>query len=119
MFFGFVDLSDNIVEAGNASTQTHLVLFGIEGHAEACTLTVDKARSPSGSELSRTKSVTTVIVKAETRRLSAFVNDPSAGSPTETLLRLLLPLDDQVRFSFRATGAEAETTAEGAIRRPH
>jgi hypothetical protein len=25
-----------------------------------------------------------------------FGNDPSAGSPTETLLRLLLPLDDQV-----------------------
>ena len=25
-----------------------------------------------------------------------FVNDPSAGSPTETLLRLLLPLNDQV-----------------------
>ena len=29
------------------------------------------------------------------------VNDPSAGSPTETLLRLLLPLNDQVRISFR------------------
>ena len=29
------------------------------------------------------------------------VNDPSAGSPTETLLRLLLPLNDQVRPSFR------------------
>ena len=27
-------------------------------------------------------------------------NDPSAGSPTETLLRLLLPLKDQVRTSF-------------------
>jgi hypothetical protein len=27
---------------------------------------------------------------------SKFVNDPSAGSPTETLLRLLLPLNDQV-----------------------
>ena len=26
----------------------------------------------------------------------AFDNDPSAGSPTETLLRLLLPLDSQV-----------------------
>ena len=26
----------------------------------------------------------------------AFNNDPSAGSPTETLLRLLLPLNDQV-----------------------
>ena len=25
-----------------------------------------------------------------------LVNDPSAGSPTETLLRLLLPLNDQV-----------------------
>ena len=24
------------------------------------------------------------------------VNDPSAGSPTETLLRLLLPLDEQI-----------------------
>ena len=29
------------------------------------------------------------------------VNDPSAGSPTETLLRLLLPLNDQVWTSFR------------------
>ena len=28
------------------------------------------------------------------------VNDPSAGSPTETLLRLLLPLNDQVWSSF-------------------
>ena len=26
----------------------------------------------------------------------SFANDPSAGSPTETLLRLLLPLNDQV-----------------------
>ena len=29
-------------------------------------------------------------------RSASFDNDPSAGSPTETLLRLLLPLDDQV-----------------------
>ena len=28
-------------------------------------------------------------------------NDPSAGSPTETLLRLLLPLNDRVRTTFR------------------
>jgi hypothetical protein len=26
----------------------------------------------------------------------SFISDPSAGSPTETLLRLLLPLNDQV-----------------------
>ena len=31
----------------------------------------------------------------------AYVNDPSAGSPTETLLRLLLPLNDQVWSSSR------------------
>ena len=27
-------------------------------------------------------------------------NDPSAGSPTETLLRLLLPLSDKVHYIF-------------------
>ena len=30
-------------------------------------------------------------------RFNAMGNDPSAGSPTETLLRLLLPLDSLVR----------------------
>ena len=34
-------------------------------------------------------------------RRRGHLNDPSAGSPTETLLRLLLPLNDQVRTSFR------------------
>ena len=33
----------------------------------------------------------------------AMDNDPSAGSPTETLLRLLLPLNDQIRTSFICT----------------
>ena len=32
---------------------------------------------------------------------TAFGNDPSAGSPTETLLRLLLPLNDPAWTSFR------------------
>ena len=31
------------------------------------------------------------------------VNDPSAGSPTETLLRLLLPLSDKVYLTFHAS----------------
>ena len=30
-------------------------------------------------------------------------NDPSAGSPTETLLRLLLPLDNLVCKSLKST----------------
>ena len=29
-----------------------------------------------------------------------YINDPSAGSPTETLLRLLLPLNHQVRSTL-------------------
>ena len=36
-----------------------------------------------------------------------FTNDPSAGSPTETLLRLLLPLNDQVRTTSQQLGALA------------
>ena len=44
-------------------------------------------------------------------------NDPSAGSPTETLLRLLLPLNAQVRESSRAT-TEARTSG-GPVQIPH
>ena len=36
-----------------------------------------------------------------------FTNDPSAGSPTDTLLWLLLPLNDQVCTSFQHSGAVA------------
>ena len=35
-------------------------------------------------------------------------NDPSAGSPTETLLRLLLPLNDQVCTISRTQKAKAQ-----------
>jgi hypothetical protein len=37
-----------------------------------------------------------LILGPASARPSSFNNDPSAGSPTETLLRLLLPLNDQV-----------------------
>ena len=33
---------------------------------------------------------------------SIHANDPSAGSPTETLLRLLLPLNDKVQANSQA-----------------
>ena len=36
---------------------------------------------------------TNIIVRMD---FLMYVNDPSAGSPTETLLRLLLPLSDKV-----------------------
>jgi hypothetical protein len=40
-----------------------------------------------------------------------FDNDPSAGSPTETLLRLLLPLNDKVQWtSHNVAGSEPPTS---------
>ena len=38
----------------------------------------------------------TCIVKYTARKKKGCGNDPSAGSPTETLLRLHLPLNDEV-----------------------
>ena len=46
-----------------------------------------------------------------------FNNDPSAGSPTETLLRLLLPLNDQVWSASQQKSAVAGSLTP--IRRPH
>lgn len=46
-----------------------------------------------------------------------FVNDPSAGSPTETLLRLLLPLNDQVWPTSQQLAAVA--SCQTPIRRSH
>ena len=51
-------------------------------------------------------------------RKNSNSNDPSAGSPTETLLRLLLPLNDQVRrASPHASLPSLDATAE--IQTPH
>jgi hypothetical protein len=43
-----------------------------------------------------TEKTTPTYLALDARERFSFVNDPSAGSPTETLLRLLLPLNDQV-----------------------
>jgi hypothetical protein len=39
--------------------------------------------------------------RSQVIRKAGFDNDPSAGSPTETLLRLLLPLNDKVQWTSR------------------
>ena len=49
--------------------------------------------------------------------LGSAVNDPSAGSPTETLLRLLLPLNDQVRASSQWN--RRGEPPRPPVRRPH
>lgn len=48
---------------------------------------------------------------ASRRRFCVFSNnDPSAGSPTKTLLRLLLPLDDKVQYFSRTRARVAART---------
>ena len=54
--------------------------------------------------------------KLDFAKKQATVNDPSAGSPTETLLRLLLPLNAQV-LSSQAT-LEVENS-KGPVQIPH
>ena len=44
-------------------------------------------------------------------------NDPSAGSPTETLLRLLLPLSDKVHESSRSISQGLGNTTVQIIHR--
>ena len=46
-----------------------------------------------------------------------FLNDPSAGSPTETLLRLLVPLNDQVWLASPLWKRVAPPSKQ--IRKPH
>ncbi|PHT24829.1 hypothetical protein CQW23_35505 [Capsicum baccatum] len=42
---------------------------------------------------------------------AGFDNDPSAGSPRETLLRLILPLNDKVQWTSRdVAGSEPSTS---------
>ena len=45
------------------------------------------------------------------------VNDPSAGSPTETLLRLLLPLSDKVHGTSRSQTRKPKMAAVRTIHR--
>ena len=69
--------------------------------------TADEASSPSDGGPARERGTTARVAprqRAEPGRTKAcsqglplcVCNDPSAGSPTETLLRLLLPLNDKV-----------------------
>ena len=53
----------------------------------------------------------------EEQFITERVNDPSAGSPTETLLRLLLPLSDKVHETFRRNVQKLSTASVRIIYR--
>jgi hypothetical protein len=47
--------------------------------------------------------------------LDLRANDPSAGSPTETLLRLLLPLNEAVRRTFHKSDWETLSNSRSEL----
>lgn len=59
----------------------------------------------------RTRSCQKDVFAGRSAFRAGFDNDPSAGSPTETLLRLLLPLNDKVQWTSRdVAGGEPPTS---------
>jgi hypothetical protein len=58
-----------------------------------------KARGPWSDS-----SPTTWMTRSRSVLFKGHDNDPSVGSPTETLLRLLLPINDKVQWTSRDVG---------------
>ena len=72
--------------------------------------------SPSSSA---SRYLTASIPHSQNSRSQNWIsaNDPSAGSPTETLLRLLLPLSDKVHETFRRNVQKLSTASVRIIHR--
>ncbi|KAL0304593.1 UNVERIFIED_CONTAM: hypothetical protein Scaly_3018700 [Sesamum calycinum] len=90
---------------------------GIVHHLSVPTGTLTRTllrRSRSGGTARRTGGTTRRTLRSVflgAFRTGGFDNDPSAGSPTETLLRLLLPLNDKVQWTSRdVAGSEPPTS---------
>ena len=64
--------------------------------AKQGTCTATRELPHGGSVCFQTAIPTQLLTNLIHGSLSDCANDPSAGSPTETLLRLLLPLSDKV-----------------------
>ena len=84
----------------NSSIQKRHIPYGTRG-----TSPKEQKSPPGGLEAQPNANETTFFTRSDIQpnRLNGIGSDPSAGSPTETLLRLLLPLDSQVRPSSRHT----------------
>lgn len=83
------------------------------GHRRASSLPYN--RGPGGQQRRGNRGMSSHRVSGCAGARSS--NDPSAGSPTETLLRLLLPLNDRVWITFRPWVVVADLP--GPVRKPH
>jgi hypothetical protein len=86
--------------ASYPESRAHELIAGARFPLGLCKLPCNiPGRSPEGWDSPTPRSVRHVTSEVKVHGVLTFgyvVNDPSAGSPTETLLRLLLPLNDQV-----------------------
>ena len=104
--------------AGGPAAHRARCLASPPSHSAALSLPTSYARRPASGdrrlappsaawEADDGRPVDNIVSRPESPQLSrpptfpAHVNDPSAGSPTETLLRLLLPLNDRTRATSR------------------
>lgn len=72
--------------------------FGAVGSVVAPPL-LDEGRGPKPD-----RGPAALVTNSRSVLFKGHDNDPSAGSPTETLLRLLLPLNDKVQWTSRDVG---------------
>lgn len=91
-------------------TLLHLTVLGADRAGVCCFATVGETNvsaTPAGCAAAEVGSPTIRPRGCNRSRVrgpscgAGFDNDPSAGSPTETLLRLLLPLNDKVQWTSR------------------
>ena len=102
-------------ERGNGGHALQLNFLGADRAGVRCwagPLEERPDRGGTGRGLTRPDRRTLVIKRVRGSFCWAgFDNDPSAGSPTETLLRLLLPLNDKVQWTSRdVAGSEPPTS---------
>ena len=100
-------LSSGIMVLASDSTtwQAWQACYVIPGLSDSFSATNCFQPSPPRSSHSMDRQSTPFSTPRRRKSGRPFVSDPSAGSPTETLLRLLLPLNDTVWTSFQSTDA--------------
>ena len=79
-----------------------------------CTIGIARATERAGGPGRRRSSAPPAALKSRVHGSfcrAGFDNDPSAGSPTETLLRLLLPLNDKVQWTSRDVAGSGPPTS--------
>ncbi|CAN6729069.1 unnamed protein product [Malus baccata var. baccata] len=99
----------------NSHQVSHFATFFIDARAEISVAEsrFDISKTTTHPPAHRVRGCGSALFRSDSlaQHAPVFDNDPSAGSPTETLLRLLLPLNDKVQWTSRdVAGSEPPTS---------